>query len=119
MFIAVLIKCLVLVLTISSDFTILPLYIKKARLKYRFEAASFLFYIGLERILYKQVHTVGMVGGIVEVGAPATQIFSAYLHVRGYVPEYVGYEILSVAVGTWQVVGITVFRVKAGHAVSA
>ena len=26
---------------------------------------------GLERILYKQVHTVGMVGGIVEVGAPA------------------------------------------------
>ena len=29
MFIAVLIKCLVLVLTISSDFTILPLYIKK------------------------------------------------------------------------------------------
>ena len=56
-----------------------------------------------------------MVGGIVEVGAPATQIFSAYLHVRGYVPEYVGYEILSVAVGTWQVVGITVFRVKAGH----
>ena len=79
----------------------------------------FLFYIGLERILYKQVHTVGMVGGIVEVGAPATQIFSAYLHVRGYVPEYVGYEILSVAVGTWQVVGITVFRVKAGHAVSA
>ena len=41
-----------------------------------------------------------MVGGIVEVGAPATQIFSAYLHVRGYVPEYVGYEILAVAVGT-------------------
>ena len=28
-------------------------------------------------------------------------------------------EIESVAVGTWQVVGITVFRVKAGHAVSA
>ena len=78
-----------------------------------------IFVLVSERILHQQVHAVGMVGGIVEVGAPATQIFSAYLHVRGYVPEYVGYEILSVAVGTWQVVGITVFRVKAGHAVSA
>jgi len=49
-----------------------------------------------------------MVGGIVEVGAPATQIFSAYLHVRGLISEYIGYEILSVMIGTWQVVGITV-----------
>ena len=69
---------------------------------------SFLLRISVqvsEGILHQQVHAVGMVGGIVEVRTPTTQILRTYLHVWGDIPEQVCYEILSIAVSRtvrWQ-----------------
>lgn len=75
--------------------------------------------MNLERILQQQVHPVGMVRGVVEVGVPAAQVFGSYLHVGSHVPEYVGNEVLSVAIGTWHVVGVALLGVEAGHTVCA
>ena len=60
-----------------------------------------------------------MVRGVVEVGAPAAQVFGSYLHIGSHVPEYVGNEVLSVAVGAWYVIRVALLRVEAGHTVSA
>ena len=35
----------------------------------------------------REVHTVGIIGFIVEIGAPAMQVFYSELHVTGYIIE--------------------------------
>ena len=77
---------------------------------------SFLLRISVqvsEGILHQQVHAVGMVGGIVEVSTPTTQILRTYLHVWGDIPEQVCYEILSIAVSGRFVGRIPVFGIEA------
>ena len=119
MFIAVLIKCLVLVLTISSDFTILPLYIKKPVSNNRFEAASFLFYIGIRK-------------NTVQAGSYG---WHGWWNCRSWCASHADIQRLPACSGLRSRIrwlrntvrsgrylagrGITVFRVKAGHAVSA
>ena len=66
-----------------------------------------------EGILYQQVHTVGMIGGIIEIRTPSAQVFRAHLHIGSDIPKQVRYEILSIAVRGRFVGGISVFRIKA------
>ena len=66
-----------------------------------------------EGILHQQVHTVGMIGGIIEIRTPSAQVFRTHLHIGSDIPKQVRYEILSIAVRRRFVGGVSVFRIKA------
>ena len=60
---------------------------------------------------------VGMTGCGTEISAPSSQIFNADLQIAVYIPESIGYQILSFTIGFGILTRVSIFRIKSGQTV--
>ena len=77
----------------------------------------FYVYADLERILHQHIQPVGMAGCGTEISAPSSQIFNADLQIAAYIPESIGYQILSFTIGFGILTRVSIFRIKSGQTV--